>query len=249
MKHRSFFTPLLVGNLLLFGSVFAVGFIGTLRNVDQRTGQLTATFQSQLLDMVRQDIEEAWPEVEERINQYCHSYSLRSEFRLTVINRQGRVLGDSEYPAEKMEPHNTLDRLEIINALAGRQGESVRVSDTKHVKYRYFAEPVWYNNEVVAAVRVAVSSRTNKTACLSGFTRRIRQKPVTVAFAAPAWGWPSSKCRRAAQRYGDADQSFRLRHKHDRLHPGRFRRMTELSFRRKILSPRYWKPSIPITVC
>ncbi|MCL2624691.1 MAG: hypothetical protein FWD31_13600, partial [Planctomycetaceae bacterium] len=61
MKRWSFFTTLLVGNLLLFGIIFAVGLIETRRKVDQRTSRLTETFQSQLLDMIRRDIEEPWP--------------------------------------------------------------------------------------------------------------------------------------------------------------------------------------------
>ncbi len=155
MKRRSFFTTLLVGNLLLVGVILLVGFLGTLREIDHGTAHLSEQFQSQLLAMVRHDLEEAWPHAETRIAQYCHSYSLRPEFRLTVIDREGRVLGDSEYPAEKMEAHNTQDRPEVMEALAGRHGRAVRFSETKNMTYRYFAEPVTSGGEVAAAVRVA----------------------------------------------------------------------------------------------
>ena len=155
MKRWSFFTTLLVGNMMLFGIIYAVEFIETRRKIDQRTFRWTETFQSQLLDMVRQDIEESWPHVESRIHQYCRPHSEPDGFRLTILDRYGRVIDDSDYSAEKTEPHNTQDRLEVVAALSGQHGQSVRTSETLHKDYRYFAEPVWHDDEVVAVVRVA----------------------------------------------------------------------------------------------
>ena len=155
MKRWSFFTTLLVGNLLLFGIIFAVGFIETRRKIDQRTSHSAETFQSQLSAMIRQDIEESWPHAEARIHQYCRSHSEPDGFRLTILDRYGRVIDDSDYSAEKTEPHNTQDRPEVVAALSGQHGESVRTSETLHKDYRYFAEPIWHDDEVVAVVRVA----------------------------------------------------------------------------------------------
>ncbi|MCL2118663.1 MAG: ATP-binding protein [Planctomycetaceae bacterium] len=156
MKHWKFFSTLLVVNLLLIAAVFFVGFFVTLGKVKQRTDRLTGQFQSQFLTVVRHDLEESWPSVESRIHLYCHSDLHPLGFRLTIIDLQGRVLGDSEYPEEKTEPHNTGDRPEVVEALTGRQGQAIRTSQTNRVDYRYFAEPILHEGEVVAVVRVAV---------------------------------------------------------------------------------------------
>lgn len=155
MRHRSFFTTLLIGNLLLLGAILLIGFFGTLREVGRETARISEQFQSQLLAMVKHDLEKSWPDSQPVIAQYCYSYSQRPEFRLTVIDIDGEILGDSEYPAEKMESHKTKDRLEVLEALAGRSGKSVRASETKQMEYRYFAEPILHQDKVVAAVRVA----------------------------------------------------------------------------------------------
>ena len=155
MKHRSFFTTLLIGNLLLLGAVLSLGFIGTLWEVNRETTRISEKFQSDLLAMVRYDLEKSWPDSQVFIDQYCDSYSQRPEFRLTIINQTGTILGDSEYPMERMKSHNTEDRPEVIEALAGRSGRSVRASETKNMEYRYFAEPILHQGETVAVVRVA----------------------------------------------------------------------------------------------
>ena len=155
MKHRSFFTMLLIGNLLLLGVVLSLGFIGTLWEVNRETSRISEKFQSDLLAMVRYDLEKSWPDSQAYIEQYCDSYSQRPEFRLTIIDQTGAILGDSEYPMEKMKSHKTEDRAEVIEALAGRSGKSVRASETKNMEYRYFAEPILHQGETVAVVRVA----------------------------------------------------------------------------------------------
>ncbi|MCL2624283.1 MAG: hypothetical protein FWD31_11525, partial [Planctomycetaceae bacterium] len=168
MKSRSFFRTLLIGNLLLLGIIFVVGFVAMRRMVDRKTVHQTEVFVSQLLTLVRQDIEKAWPHADARIDQSCRSVSQWTGVRLTVIDRHGHVLGDSAVRAEDMVPHNTANRPEIVDALSGRSGHSVRTSETMKVLFRYCAEPVWYEGEVVAVVRIAFP-----VSDITGFSRRI----------------------------------------------------------------------------
>ncbi len=154
-KNTSFFVSLLRGNLLLIAMILGIGFYATTDEVNHRAVQLTQRFQEQLLALVLDDLQDSWPDVEERIRQYCHSYSLEPEFRLTVIDTQGRVLGDSEYPSEKMEQHLGIDRPEIATALSGVRGEDVRDSKTKRIVYRYLAEPIRSEGQVVGVIRIA----------------------------------------------------------------------------------------------
>lgn len=72
--------------------------------------------------------------------------------RLTLIARDGRVLADSDASSTRMENHS--NRPEIIEALLGRVGSSIRPSPTLGVPFLYVAIPV--DNEVLRlAVPVA----------------------------------------------------------------------------------------------
>lgn len=105
--------------------------------------------------MVHEDIEKSWPDIDEQVKQYCHSYSKEPEFRLTVIDEQGRIIGDSEYPSDKMESHITDDRPEVLTAISGKRGEDTRKSKTKNITYRYLAEPIIKDGKTVGVIRVA----------------------------------------------------------------------------------------------
>jgi two-component system phosphate regulon sensor histidine kinase PhoR len=74
--------------------------------------------------------------------------------RLTVVREDGTVLCDTKEEAGRMENH--ADRPEIIQALAGRTGESVRFSDTLRQNFMYVAVPVRFGNETYGVVRVSV---------------------------------------------------------------------------------------------
>ena len=69
--------------------------------------------------------------------------------RLTLIDRSGVPLADSEADARRMENHK--DRHEIAAALAGRTGSATRRSATTHSDFLYVAVP-----HPLGAVRLAV---------------------------------------------------------------------------------------------
>jgi two-component system, OmpR family, phosphate regulon sensor histidine kinase PhoR len=60
--------------------------------------------------------------------------------RLTLIDREGKVLRDSEARPETMENHRT--RPEFAAALEGREGSNVRSSATLGIEFLYVAVPV-----------------------------------------------------------------------------------------------------------
>lgn len=77
--------------------------------------------------------------------------------RVTIIAADGRVVGDSEFPAERlheMEPHG--DRPEVIAALRDGEGVARRTSQSLTTEMLYVALPVTRPGEVKGAVvRVA----------------------------------------------------------------------------------------------
>ncbi len=77
-----------------------------------------------------------------------------SETRVTVIDLQGRVVFESEKPAEELDDHS--DRPEIIAAYSGETGSNIRYSATTQQEMLYFALPILNeNNEIIGVVRVA----------------------------------------------------------------------------------------------
>ncbi len=68
--------------------------------------------------------------------------------RATIIDRSGKVLGDSEAQASVMENHAT--RPEFSSALQGQPGSDTRISHTLGIEFRYVAAPTSFG-----AVRLA----------------------------------------------------------------------------------------------
>jgi two-component system phosphate regulon sensor histidine kinase PhoR len=104
---------------------------------------------------VRNDLQASWPHVEVPIERYCGHIFKELDFRLTIVDTLGRILGDSEHSSDRMEPHLTADRPEMIDAMNGKRGEDVRIRRTMRIKYHYLAEPVYHDGNIVAVVRIA----------------------------------------------------------------------------------------------
>jgi len=74
--------------------------------------------------------------------------------RVTIIARDGTVLGDSEEDPASMENHAT--RPEVIDALIIGLGESTRYSITLGQRMMYVAVPIYYEGEVLGVARVSL---------------------------------------------------------------------------------------------
>ncbi len=78
--------------------------------------------------------------------------------RITVIDRQGVVLADSDYKAEEMD--NQLDRPEVKAILAGEtKGISIRKTDTIDVDMYHLAVPLERQGEIAGFIRISESLR------------------------------------------------------------------------------------------
>lgn len=72
--------------------------------------------------------------------QFADSYAAKYDIRITVIDSEGNVLGESRGAGELMNNH--LDRQEVQMALQGESNSVIRRSDTFEVDYCYCAVPV-----------------------------------------------------------------------------------------------------------
>ncbi len=88
------------------------------------------------------------------IKREAENLAVRLNLRITVIDKQGKVLADSERDAASMENHG--DRAEFIEAIDNGLGQSTRFSRTLNYPMKYVAVRVTEGDEVLGIVRVAV---------------------------------------------------------------------------------------------
>ena len=81
--------------------------------------------------------------------------------RITIIDKDGLVMGDSMKDPSRMDNH--AERLEIEDALAGNTGRSVRYSSTLKIDMMYLAIPVIKNGQVIGAIRISLPLTEVKT--------------------------------------------------------------------------------------
>ncbi|HWR67391.1 MAG TPA: HAMP domain-containing protein, partial [Desulfomonilia bacterium] len=91
------------------------------------------------------------------LNTIARRYAPRFDLRITIINRDGTVLGDSEKDPAALENH--ADRPEVIGALSGTTSRSIRYSTTFDEDLLYIAVPVPEEGRVMGVLRLSVSLR------------------------------------------------------------------------------------------
>jgi two-component system phosphate regulon sensor histidine kinase PhoR len=78
-----------------------------------------------------------------------------TDTRVTVIDIKGKVLADSNENPIDMENHATANRREILDAMKGTVGQSIRFSSTLNKDTMYVAVPIIQNGKVVAVLRTS----------------------------------------------------------------------------------------------
>ncbi|HWR43668.1 sensor histidine kinase [Sporomusa sp.] len=89
-----------------------------------------------------------------QIDEKVKELSSRIDLRVTVIDTTGAVIADSQQNPSLMENHS--NRPEIADALAGKNGYSVRTSTTQDKSLLYVSTPIFDHNEITGVVRVAM---------------------------------------------------------------------------------------------
>ncbi len=90
----------------------------------------------------------------ETIDRHCREFGRLTETRVTVILPDGTPLADSDHDTATMDNHG--HRPEVLEALAGHVGRSVRFSDTMRRNLMYLAIPVRRDHAIAAVVRTAL---------------------------------------------------------------------------------------------
>ncbi len=90
----------------------------------------------------------------DRIDSLCELLGQQSGTRITIIMKNGVVLGDSHEDPAVMERHHT--RPELSQALSGQPGAAIRYSSTINKRLMYVALPIYRNDTVFGAIRTSL---------------------------------------------------------------------------------------------
>ncbi|MBC8468172.1 MAG: HAMP domain-containing protein [Planctomycetes bacterium] len=90
----------------------------------------------------------------ENIQRKIDTLAEKLDLRITVVDMQGKVLGDSDKAPSVMESHK--DRFEIIEAVEKGFGQSIRFSDTLNYNMKYVAVRVEDSGNTLGVVRFAL---------------------------------------------------------------------------------------------
>jgi methyl-accepting chemotaxis protein len=134
--------------------VFVLNFFVSLRLRESFEGKISEKLQSNAIlvgELLREDLKEANSAA---IQEEAMLLAKRFGFRVTVIDLDGKVLGETERKPAEMEDHR--DRLEVVKAVKDGFGRSTRLSDTLGYNMQYVAVRVDEAGEIFGIVRIAL---------------------------------------------------------------------------------------------
>ena len=152
---RSFFSKIFIGYLLIIfalSSLILVLSLNTIREFyrDRLTDHLKTlgyTLNSEvehLLDTGRAD----------QLDGFIKTLGSNIQTRVTIIATDGTVLADSEENIQSMENHS--HRPEVVEALQGKAGKSIRFSSTTDGDMLYVAVPIEKDGKITGVIRTSL---------------------------------------------------------------------------------------------
>ena len=151
----------------------------------------------------------------ETIDAICKKAGRLSATRITVILPDGTVIGDSRETPQLMDNH--ANRPEIITALAGQTGKSLRFSNTLMQDMLYVAVPIRDRQGIVAAIRTSLPATAVETEIRS-IQLKIALSGCIIALLAAGISWvisrrisrPIEQMKKSAAQFAGGDLSHRL---------------------------------------
>jgi len=141
-------------SVLILIVVFVLNFFVSLKLHEHFEQKISAELKSNAVlvgEILRTDfVEGRFEDIQQKTRQLADKLDLR----ITVIDKDGRVLGDSEQQPSLMENHS--DRLEVIEAIENGFGQSTRFSDTLDINMKYVAVRVDRGDRILGIVRFAL---------------------------------------------------------------------------------------------
>jgi two-component system phosphate regulon sensor histidine kinase PhoR len=105
--------------------------------------------------LLRTELTAIWPgSGPEALERFIQAKGRQAQTRITVIDRQGKVLADSQKDPLLMQNHS--DRPEFAAALSGQPRSALRFSFTLRESMLYFAMPLQVGGKTVGALRLSL---------------------------------------------------------------------------------------------
>ncbi|MBD3234139.1 MAG: HAMP domain-containing protein, partial [candidate division Zixibacteria bacterium] len=151
----------------------------------------------------------------DRIDAVCKELGRKTSTRITVINPNGLVLGDSDENPEVMDNHAT--RPEIMEAFLGSVGVSKRFSDTIKKEMVYVAIPIIERNEPVGVIRTSIPWKSidrilgdvQSKMVMGGFVITVLVGLISL-FVSRKLSQPLVKMRDVAKHFAKGELEYRL---------------------------------------
>ncbi len=129
-----------------------------------------------------------------RLKQLVKQLGERSNTRITIILKNGRVVADSHENADQMDNHG--QRPEVLQALANQQGMSIRFSNTLGQSLMYVAVPVSDGGQLVGTIRTALPVSDIDDTLKGIYWQLLLGGLVIAALLAPICWWFSRRLSR-----------------------------------------------------
>jgi two-component system phosphate regulon sensor histidine kinase PhoR len=151
----------------------------------------------------------------ETIDAICKEAGRLSATRITVILPNGTVIGDSRETPRLMDNH--AGRPEVISALDGRTGKSLRFSKTLMQRMLYVAVPIIDHQGIAGVLRTSLPAKTVEKEIRS-IQLKIALGGCIIAFLAAGISWvisrriskPIEQMKISAGQFADGNLSHRL---------------------------------------
>ncbi|MCJ7601750.1 MAG: cell wall metabolism sensor histidine kinase WalK, partial [Desulfobulbaceae bacterium] len=227
MNHKKLIWQIFPPNLLItLMAMLAVSWYGSAALQKFYIEQLSSGLQARAY-LIRERVSQLMADGRlDDLREFCRKSGREALTRITVIDRSGRVMADSNEDVNVMDLHN--DRPEILDALKGQTGTSIRLSKKLQENMLYVAVPLqWHGSNagvkgdlaspVSGALRVAVPVTAIERA-LRNARMKIALGAIVVIFAAALVtlvvsrriSRPLEEMKQCALRYSRGDFSRRM---------------------------------------
>lgn len=196
--------------------VLVLNFFVSLRlsdNFEQKISEKLKSNATLVGDILKDDLVEGRYE---EIQRQTRRLADKLDLRITVLDKTGKVLGDSEKESSLMESHG--DRLEIAEAVENGFGQSIRFSDTLNYNMKYVAVRVGQGDSVLGVVRFALplsevqlEIRLIYRVVLFGAIAAVMIAMVVAYFVSRSITLPVRQMKETAERIAKGDFSRRVR--------------------------------------
>jgi two-component system phosphate regulon sensor histidine kinase PhoR len=152
---RSFFSKIFIGYLLIIFALSSLILVLSLNTVREFYRDMLAENLKTLANTLNPEVAHFLETgLTNELDIFIKDLGSKIHIRVTIIAADGTVLADSEENTQSMENHS--HRLEVVEALQGKTGKSVRFSSTANEDMLYVAVPIEKNGRITGVIRTSL---------------------------------------------------------------------------------------------